>query len=135
LRLFSIILGFALATVFGTGLSVFALIGSQGMNARTPVLPTIAAYMPMLAIAHGLGAAAGLIPAGLAKGQRTWRFAVCGFAAGGALEGLLFPICIIAPKHEGLRSVLIAAYLASLLLPAAGGLAGLFLESKSRNPG
>jgi len=130
-RRFSIILGLVLAAVFGAGLSVFVLVGSQGMNDRTPLLPVIAAYIPMLAIAHALGAAAGLIPVGVAKGLRTWKFAVCGFAAGGALEGLLLPIAILMPNNDAPRVVAITAYLASLLMPLTGGIAGLFRESKT----
>ncbi len=133
--LFWTILGIVLAAAAGTGLSIFVLIGSQGMNDRTPILPTIAAYVPMLAIAHGLGAAFGLIPVASAKGYRAWMFAVCGFAAGGALEGLLFPIWLVMKTDsESVRQVVILAYLGSLLLPAMGGILGLVLLSRTANP-
>jgi len=124
-KLFWTTLGLVLAVIAGTGLSVFVLIGSQGMNERTPMLPAIAAYVPMLAIAHGLGAAGGLIPVGIAKGSRAWKFAVCGFAAGGALEGLLFPMSLLSWI---VRPVAMAAYLTALLLPVSVGIAGLLWE-------
>ncbi len=110
MKLFRTILGLVLATVAGTALSVFVLIGSRGMNARTPVLPAMAAYVPMLALAHALGAAAGLIPVGVVKGRRVWKFAVSGFAAGGAFEGLLFPISILTLNQEAMRWIAMAAY-------------------------
>ncbi len=120
-----VLLGFALAFLAGTLLSVFVLIGSQGMNDRTPILPMILAWVPMLAIAHGLGASAGLIPIGMSRGWRAWRFAVCGFAAGGAVEGLLFPLTLRPVDTEEMRYVAIAVYPLTLLLPVIGGTVGL----------
>lgn len=131
---FLTILGVALAAVVGTGLSLLVLIGSQGMNDRTPVLPVIAAYVPMLAIAHGVGAALGLVPVRFVKGNRPWKFAVCGFAAGGAIEGLLFPLSMMSPNYGAMRVVAIGAYVTSLLLPATVGIAGLLLEARTADP-
>ncbi len=56
------ILGLVLATIAGTTLSVFVLIGSQSMNDKTLVLPIIAAYFPMLALAHGARVATSRVP-------------------------------------------------------------------------
>jgi hypothetical protein len=85
------ILGIVLATVVGTGLSIFVLIGSQGMDSSTPILPAIEAYVPMPGSAR---------------------------------------VLLLRSTNDITPAVGSARYIATLMLPAIGGIPGLALAAR-----